>query len=176
MLPKTKIDDFMEEKTKKRTGRQMRFYAETTRVEMPFVQIGVDDERSIIMLIDTGSNVNVMFDYAYQELKQMMKEEEGKSTLVGIGGESAPMDFVSGDFSICGKTYNMLFVLQVDNEIGKRLSQEKGFPIAGIIGTSFMTEHGWIIDFGKQAIIIPNTDVSSEDLEKLGKSPANKDV
>lgn len=166
----------MEEKTKKRTGRQMRFYADTTRVEMPFVQIGVDDERSIIMLIDTGSNNNVMFDFAYQELKQMMKEEEGKSTLVGMGGESSPLNFVSGNFSICGKTYNMLFILQVDNEVGKRLSQEQGFPIAGIIGTNFMTEHGWIIDFGKQVIIIPNSDVSSEDLEKLGKSPANKDV
>ena len=157
----------MEKITKKRTGRQMRFYADTTRVEMPFVQIGVDDERSIIMLIDTGSNNNVMFDFAYQELKQMMKEEEGKSTLVGMGGESSPLNFVSGNFSICGKTYNMFFILQVDNEVGKRLSQEQGFPIAGIIGTNFMTEHGWIIDFGKQVIIIPNSDVSSEDFKNI---------
>ena len=162
----------MEEKTKKRTGRQMRFYADTTQVEMPFIQVGLDDEHFVIMLIDTGSNDNVLFDYAYQELKHMMKEEEGKSSLFGIGGESSSLNYVSGDFSICGKTYNMLFLLQTDDEVGKRLSRDMGFPIVGIIGTSFMTEHGWIIDFGKQAIIIPNTDVCSEDFKKI----RNKEV
>jgi hypothetical protein len=30
-----------------------------------------------------------------------------------------------------------------------------GFPIVGIIGTLFMAEHDWVLDFGKQEVLIP---------------------
>lgn len=145
--------------------RKMSFYADATKTGLSFIQIPMDESRGIIMLVDTGSNDNIMFGYAYKELKVMMKEEESKSYLYGIDGKQTLMNHASGVFSICGMNYNMKFLIREDDEAGLKLSEEMGFPICGIIGTRFMTEHGWILDFAKQEVIISDADGSLEELK-----------
>lgn len=144
--------------------RKMKFYADATKAGLPFIQIPMDDSKGIIMLIDTGSNDNIMFGYAYRELKGMMKEEKSKSYLYGIDGKQTLMNHASGVFSICGMKYDMIFLIREDNDAGLKLSEEMGFPVCGIIGTLFMAEHGWMLDFAKQEVIISDADVSWEEL------------
>lgn len=149
--------------------KTMRFYTDATKAGLPFVQMQVDESKGIIMLIDTGSNNNIIFGYAYEQLKDRLKDAEEKSYLYGIDGNKSALNIVKGQFSICGKESEMFFLLREDDEAGNMLSQEMGFPIAGIIGTNFMIEHGWKIDFARQEIIIPDADVSVEDFQKAKK-------
>lgn len=149
--------------------RKMKFYADATKAGLPFIQIPMDDSKGIIMLIDTGSNDNIMFGYAYRELKGMMKEEETKSYLYGIDGKQTLMNHASGVFSICGMKYNMKFLIREDHEAGLKLSEEMGFPVCGIIGTLFMVEHGWMLDFARQEVVISDADVSLEELRSQGR-------
>ncbi len=43
---------------------------------------------------------------------------------------------------------------------------EYSISIIGMIGTQFMAEHDWVLDFGKQEVLIPDSDVSLEELRR----------
>jgi predicted nucleic acid-binding protein len=59
----------------------------------------------------------------------------------------------------------MSFLVRNDDDAGKLLSEEMGFPIVGIIGTLFMAEYDWVLDFGKQEVQIPDTDVKKTEVD-----------
>ena len=44
-------------------------------------------------------------------------------------------------------------LVREDDDAGVMLSQEMGFPVCGIIGTLFMAEHGWMLDFANQEVV-----------------------
>ena len=54
-----------------------------------------------------------------------------------------------------------------DNIAGIELSKEMGSPITGLIGTFFMAEQAWIIDFMRQEIVIPVMDTNKFDNEAI---------
>ena len=63
----------------------------------------------------------------------------------------------------------MTFLVRDDDDAGIMLSEEMGFTVVGMIGTFFLAEHGWVLDFAKQEVIIPVTDVSVVELRKMKK-------
>lgn len=135
---------------------RIHFYADATKTGLPFIRIDEGKFEGVIFLIDTGSNDNVMFGYAYEQAKELLEPVEGLSrTQYGIDGKPIDLKLVSGKVSLGGKEYDMHFLVREDDIAGKQLSDELGFPITGMIGTFFMVEHDWIIDYGKQEIIIP---------------------
>mgnify|MGYP002626595381 CR=1 FL=1 len=135
---------------------RIRFYADATQAGLPFIRIDEGKFKGVIFLIDTGSNDNVIFGYAYEQAKELLEPVKGLSrTQYGIDGEPIDLKLVNGKVSLGGKEYDMHFLVREDGIAGKQLSDELGFPITGMIGTFFMVEHDWIIDYGKQEIIIP---------------------
>ena len=53
-----------------------------------------------------------------------------------------------------------------------------GFPVASIIGTNFLAEHGWVIDFGKQEVILPVGDfglIDSDTIRKMKEKQIDSD-
>lgn len=143
----------------KETGR-IRFFADAVENGMPFIRISEGKLKDIIMMIDTGAANNVLFGSAHNELKDFFHPIEGSSSLFGIDGKEVDVNLVEGELKFCGKTYAMSFLVKEDGEAFEKLSEKLGFPVSGIIGTGFMAEHNWVIDFGKQEIIIPKGDVS----------------
>ena len=85
---------------------------------------------------------------------------EGSSSLFGLEGTVKESNLVKGTFSFCGKEYDMTFLVREDDEAAVRIANEIGIPMAGIIGTNFMAEHNWTIDYAKQEIRIPKGDMS----------------
>ena len=152
-----------------RRNRKIRFLADATKVGMPFIRIEEGDFEGIVMLIDTGSNDNLIFGYAYHQLEDLMKPVDGQRKSYGIDGNIITANLVSGIIPFCSKRYEMNFLVREDNEAAMLLSKDMGFPVAGIIGTNFLAEHGWVIDFGKQEIIIPIGDFSSIDFGTIRK-------
>ena len=61
----------------------------------------------------------------------------------------------------------MTFLVRDDDDAGIELSKEMGFTIIGLIGSLFMAEHGWMIDFANQEVIIPDSDVSAIELRDI---------
>ena len=53
----------------------------------------------------------------------------------------------------------MKFLVRGD-DAGIALSKAMGFSVIGMIGTYFMVEHGWVIDFANQEILIPDSNDS----------------
>jgi hypothetical protein len=49
----------------------------------------------------------------------------------------------------------MTFLVRDDDDAGLMLSEAMGFNIIGIIGTLFMAENDWVLDFGRQEVLIP---------------------
>ena len=151
-------------------NRRIQFYADVLKKGRPFIHVKDGDFKDVVFLINTGSSGNTLFDYAYQQLKDVLTEEEGKSDIMGMDGTITSLKKVSGKISFCGKEHPIMFNIKKDDKAIIKLSLKMGFPIAGIIGTSFMAELGWLIDFGRQEIVIPAYTVTSADLNDVRNS------
>ena len=151
----------------KKNSRRIRFFKDASEIGLPLIHVMEGDFKGIVMLIDTGSNDNLMFGYAYHQLEEYMKPIESKCKLYGIDGTPTVSTCARGILSFCGMKYGMTFVIRENNDVIVMLSQELGFPIAGIIGTKFMAEHGWMIDFQNQEVVIPEFDISPEEFNAI---------
>ena len=145
-------------------NKRVCFFADAVELGLPFIRVAEGCFKGLVFLIDTGSNDNIMFGYAHKELKDQLVDVEGTSFLYGIDGKKTDVSHTSGKFTFCGKEHEMEFLVRGDDDAAMQLCKDMGFPITGIIGTKFMVEHGWMIDFAKQEVIIPDTDVSWEKL------------
>ena len=80
---------------------------------------------------------------------------EGDYTVTGIDGQPQKVTRVSGYMPFLGKNHEMTFLVRDDDDAGLMLSEAMGFNIIGIIGTLFMAENDWVLDFGRQEVLIP---------------------
>lgn len=149
---------------------RIKFYADATEVGMPFINIGEKSSQNMIMLLDSGSNENILFGEAYQQMKHLFSELEGDYSVTGIEGVPTKVIKVEGTLPLCGKEHEITFLIRKECSVVQDLSEQMGFHIAGIIGTTFMAEHDWLIDFGKQEVVIPDNDISVNDLRRCAKS------
>lgn len=144
---------------------KIKYYADATKVGMPFISINEGGFQNAVFMIDTGSTQNVLFSYVYEQAKDQFDEGEGRFTLTGIDGKPKEVAPVIGYVPFCGKEYEMTFLVR-DDDAGIALSEAMGFMVIGMIGTLFMAEHGWVLDFAKQEVIIPDTDVCAKEFRK----------
>lgn len=160
--------DLKENATKPETGI-IRFYKDATKIGLPYVLISEGDYAGIILLIDTGSTDNIMFGYTYNQIIDSLKGIEGSGYVYGIDGVRSEVHYAEWNLTFSSKQYEMRFMVKDEDAAFRQLSNEMGFPIAGIIGTRFLAEHGWMIDFCHQQIIIPKSDVNVGDSLKTEK-------
>lgn len=153
----------------RKTGR-IPFFGDASEIGMPYIRISEGQLKGVIMMIDTGSNSNVLFGAAYNQLRDNFELVEGDASLFGMDGQPAEAETVSGTVSFCGKQHKMTFLVRKESDAFESLFQNIGIPISGIIGTNFMVEHNWIIDFGKQEIVIPKGDVCLSELQTMRKN------
>lgn len=131
----------------------IKFCADINKTQVPFVPIGIDDAHFIAMLVDTGSTGNHIFSNAYNELKHMFSKTGKQASMFGVEGEERLIDIQSAEFYICGEKQQLEFQI-TDSQAGELLSENVGIPVGGIIGSNYMFEHGWIIDYSKQLVLI----------------------
>lgn len=162
----------MDNKLSKSGKEKIRFYTDASKVGMPFVLITEGEYAGLVLLIDTGSNDNIIFGYTYNQIKDSLTPIEGNGYVYGIDGIRSEVHYAAWKPTFCGKQYEMRFIVKQDDSAFSQLSNDMGFPVAGIIGTKFMVEHGWVLDFGKQEVLIPNTDVSVENFRKINADKA----
>ena len=148
-------------------SKSIHFFADATEKGLPFIRIDEGDFEGLVMLIDTGANDNSIFGFAYRQIEELFEPIEGQRNVYGINGNPIVVNCIRGRFSFCGKEYEMNFLLNEEDSAFIQLSQEMGFPISGIIGSKFLAEHGWMLDFGKQEVVIPTVNIIPKELEKI---------
>ena len=139
---------------------KIKFYVDAAKVGMPFVCVNEGGFQNVVFMIDTGSTDNILFRYIYEQAKDQLEENDGKFTVTGIDGKAKEVKQVIGYVPFCGKEYEMKFLVRGDDDAGIALSNAMGFTVIGLIGTLFLAEHGWVIDFANQEILIPDTNDS----------------
>lgn len=137
--------------------KRIKFYVDATKVGMPFVCANEGGFQDAVFLIDTGSTNNVLFRNIYEQAKDQLEEVEGEYTITGIDGIPKEVKAVKGYVPFCSKEYEMIFLVRDDDDAGIALSQAMGFTVIGMIGTLFLAEHGWVLDFANQEVIIPES-------------------
>lgn len=66
--------------TKVNDACHLRFFMDATKIGMPLIQITEGDFKGMVLLIDSGSSDNVIFEKAYREMRISSK---GKTRSVG---------------------------------------------------------------------------------------------
>ena len=109
--------------------RKMKFYADATKVGMPFICVNEGGFQNAVFMIDTGSTCNVLFRYIYEQAKDQLEEAEGRYTITGIDGRPKEVKPVKGYVPFCGKKYEMTFLVRDDDaaekeiDLGRKTSQ-----------------------------------------------------
>lgn len=150
--------------TKVNDACHLRFFMDATKIGMPLIQITEGDFKGMVLLIDSGSSDNVIFEKAYREMRDKFERKDEVSRLMGMEGNPVEARIVKTRINICGKDYSMQFLVNNNNQATELLRKSMGFGIAGMIGTTFMAEHDWTINFAKQEIILPAADVADPDV------------
>lgn len=133
----------------------IKFYIDVEETYLPFIKVGIDATRNVIMLIDTGAQKSMIFKYLYQEAKDLFITSEDTLAIHGINNnEAEECPIVAGKIYLRGKEFPASFSI-ASSEVGQALGATVGLPIGGLLGTEFLLENKWIIDYDKKAILIP---------------------
>lgn len=133
--------------------KKIKFIADVKNIGLPFIMVNIDEHRSIVMLVDTGSDNNQLFENAYKEIEELFIPTGDLAIVHGIGTDEKTTEMVEGTLFIGGEKIETQFQISPE-ETGMALSEHVGFPVSGIIGSFLMLKYGWIIDYSNQQILI----------------------
>lgn len=105
--------------------------------------------KNLCFLIDTGATHNTLFDFVYEHFKSEFKLLEGSCRTIGIEGHYKETPIIEATFNFEGKDYTSTFSVLEANEAVRKVQEETGVQIHGVLGVQFLIENKWIIDFNK---------------------------
>ena len=74
--------------------------------------------------------------------------------MFGLEGKPMPTQIVSGDFLLGGTLTTIQFHVLNDSSSSKKVEEDLGFQLHGILGIDFMLANNWMIDIANQRIIV----------------------
>ncbi len=108
--------------------------------------------KNLCFVIDTGSTHNILFNFVYKHFRDEFKLLTGTQSLTGIEGHSKETPTIEATFNFEGRDYTSTFSVLEANEAIKRIQNETGVQIHGVLGVQFLIKTKWIIDFNKLEI------------------------
>ena len=121
------------------------------KVGLPMIQLEIMGQLCWF-IVDTGSNSNMI-------RSDMMAEYEsdhpvvGMSSVSGIGGHSEEGNIYELPYSLDGEQFSDQFSVVTERTF-EPIEEEYGVKICGLVGTSFMLFHRFIIDLSEGTIYI----------------------
>lgn len=106
--------------------------------------------KNLCFLIDTGSSHNILFSYVYEHFKEEFNVTGNTHQIMGLEGEykEAPI-IIEATFNFEGNDYTSTFSVFNATKAITQVQQETSVQIHGILGSQFLMEHHWIVDFNK---------------------------
>lgn len=133
--------------------KEIKFCAELQQTKTPFITIGIDDKQVYSNACRYGLYWQCNILLRIWKLKDMFSETDKQMPVFGIEGEETILNIISAEFYICGVKQQMEFHIN-NSKTGELISKYVKLPVCGIIGSGYMKEHGWIIDYADQVILI----------------------
>ena len=103
--------------------------------------------KNICFLIDTGATNNVLFSFVYEHFKNEFKVLEGKQNIMGLEGHYKETPVIEATFNFEGTDYTSIFSVFDASDVAAQVQEETGVQIHGFLGTPFLVENKWIVDF-----------------------------
>lgn len=108
--------------------------------------------KNLCFLIDTGSTHNVLFDFVYNHFKDEFKLLEGAYRTMGIEGHYKETPIIEATFNFEGIDYTSTFSVLDASDAIAQVQEETGIQIHGVLGTTFLLENNWIINFKQMKV------------------------
>ena len=116
-----------------------------SKVQLPLIIVKVK-EKYICFILDTGSTCSLIDSTVVEYFKDIV-EPVGDYCISGIEGTKHKVDMITLPFNFEGYTYKTIFCVQPLLNAFKGIEDESGIQVHGLLGTDFLIENKWILDF-----------------------------
>lgn len=122
-----------------------------TKLGLPLIV--TSSKPNLCFLIDTGASHNIMFSYVYEEIPQYFSATQDTYCIMGIEGNKQDVSqVVEASISFDNKESRVTFSVMEANAAILHIQDESGIQIHGILGTPFLTQNKWILDFNNLSV------------------------
>lgn len=112
---------------------------------LPLIPVEVKD-KYLSFILDTGSTCSLIDSNVVEYFKDIV-EPVGDYYINGIEGTKHKVEMITLPFTFEGQTYKPKFCVKPLLNAFKGIEDESGIQIHGLLGTDFLLENQWIIDF-----------------------------
>lgn len=130
------------------------FLFDLKKIGLPFISVTEGVFKGLCFLVDTGCTESVMFSFVAKHFENDLRTDGEYSTMCGMEGRPVETLKVFGDISFGGSLTTVHFHLLNDSTVSKRVEEDFGFQMHGILGMDFMLANNWIVDIVNRRIII----------------------
>jgi len=103
---------------------------------------------SICLMLDTGSNRNIIDSRIYDHFKDILKPSETSSEVFTLNGTASGIT-IDIPFTFENQDYQEPFMCTENTDAFDKIYEESSIQIHGILGNHFFLKHGWVLDFEK---------------------------
>ena len=118
-----------------------------SKVQLPLIIVKVK-EKYICFILDTGSTCSLIDSTVVEYFKDIV-EPVGDYYINGIEGSKHEVDMITLPFIFEGQMYKPKFCVKPLLDAFKSIEDESGIQVHALLGTDFLLENKWIIDFEK---------------------------
>ncbi len=132
------------EEKRKREKTKMSFKEALDLTGIPVVTF-YQDNNKINFLLDTGSNLSIINESFLNNIKYTDVKAEGN--IFGMEGVAKKVKYVNAEFYYKDNKFKEVFqVVNMDTAFNS-VKQDTGVTINGILGSEFLKNHSYILDF-----------------------------
>lgn len=121
-----------------------------TSIGLPTIPVEVNNKK-LCFILDTGSTCSLIDSTVVEYFKDIV-EPVGDYYISGIEGTKHKVDMIILPFNFEGQVYKPKFCVKPLLDTFKGIEDESGIQVHGLLGTDFLLENKWIIDFNKLKI------------------------
>lgn len=112
---------------------------------LPIIIVDIKGEH-LCFILDTGSTCSLIDSTVVEYFKDIV-EPVGDYYISGIEGTKHKVDMVTLPFNFEGQLYKPKFCVKPLLDAFSGIEKESGIQVHGLLGTDFLLENQWIINF-----------------------------
>lgn len=121
------------------------------KTKLPIILVEIED-KYLCFILDTGSTCSLIDSTVVEYFKDIV-EPVGDYYISGIEGTKHKVDIVTLSFNFEGQIYKPKFCVTPLLDAFKSIEEENGIQVHGLLGTDFLLENQWIVDFRTLTLI-----------------------
>lgn len=120
-------------------------YYGINQIKLPIILVEIEGKH-LCFILDTGSTCSLIDSSVVEYFKDIV-ESIGDYCISGIDGTKHKVDVITLPFKFEGQIYKSRFCVKPLLDAFKDIEKESGIQVHGLLGTDFLIENKWIIDF-----------------------------